>query len=99
MSQVHLDEQVVIERKTEYSSIVTDPGEQLTAVPPGMAAPINNRYRFELGKGRVRKTGESGYKRTVSCVQRNLASRPALLLESDGDYMLDMFCMGSCLDR
>jgi len=26
--------------------------------------PISNRYRFKLGKGRVRKTGESEYKRT-----------------------------------
>jgi len=28
--------------------------------------PISNRYRFKLGKGRVRKTGESDYKRTFN---------------------------------
>ena len=39
---------------------------------PGQTDPINNRYRFKLGKGRVSKTGESEFKRTMSFVPRNL---------------------------
>ena len=27
--------------------------------------PITNRYRFKLGKGKLRKTGESPYKRSL----------------------------------
>ena len=41
-------------------------------VTPGNTDPINNRYRYKLGKGRVRKTGESEFKHTMSFVPRNL---------------------------
>ena len=43
------------------------------SVTSGEADPINNRYRFKLGKGRVSRTGESEYKRTMSFAPRNLA--------------------------
>ena len=43
------------------------------SVTPGQPDPINNRYRFKLGKGRVRRTGESEFKHTMSFVPRNLA--------------------------
>ena len=42
------------------------------SVSPGLADPINNRYRYKLGKGVVTKTGESEYKHTMSFVPRNL---------------------------
>ena len=43
-----------------------------SGVTPGITDPINNRYRYKLGKGRVRKTGESEFKHTISFVPRNL---------------------------
>jgi arsenite oxidase large subunit len=43
------------------------------SVTPGVTDPINNRYRFKLGKGRVRKEGESEFKDRMSFVPRNLA--------------------------
>ena len=42
------------------------------AVTPGQADPINNRYRYKLGKGTVTRTGESEFKETMSFVPRNL---------------------------
>ena len=42
-------------------------------VSPGVADPINNRYRFKLGKGLVKKDGESEFKHTMSFVPRNIA--------------------------
>ena len=45
----------------------------VNSVSPGIADPINNRYRFKLGKGRLRKTGESEFKNILSFVPRNLA--------------------------
>lgn len=42
------------------------------SVSPGVADPINNRYRYKLGKGTVTKTGESEFKHTMSFVPRNL---------------------------
>ena len=42
------------------------------SVSPGLADPINNRYRYKLGKGIVTKTGESEFKKTMSFVPRNL---------------------------
>ena len=41
-------------------------------ITPGVTDPINNRYRYKLGKGSVRKIGESEFKNTVSFVPRNL---------------------------
>ena len=41
-------------------------------VSPGLADPINNRYRYKLGKGRVVNTGVSEVKDTMSFVPRNL---------------------------
>ena len=41
-------------------------------VTPGQADPINNRYRYKLGKGTVTRTGESEFKQTMSFVPRNL---------------------------
>ncbi len=43
------------------------------SVVPGMTDPINNRYRFKLGKGRVTRVGESEFKHRMSFVPRNLA--------------------------
>ena len=43
------------------------------SVTPGQTDPINNRYRFKLGKGRVRKTGESEFKKTMRFAPRNIA--------------------------
>ncbi len=43
------------------------------SVTPGQTDPINNRYRYKLGKGLVTKTGESEFKQTMSFVPRNLA--------------------------
>ena len=43
------------------------------SVSPGVSDPINNRYRFKLGKGRIRKIGPSEFKDTMSFVPRNLA--------------------------
>ncbi len=43
------------------------------SVTSGQTDPINNRYRFKLGKGRVTRTGESEYKGTMSFAPRNLA--------------------------
>ena len=42
------------------------------SVSLGVADPINNRYRFKLGKGRVSRIGESAFKQTISFVPRNL---------------------------
>jgi len=42
------------------------------SVAPGQADPINNRYRYKLGKGTVTRTRESEYKQTMSFVPRNL---------------------------
>ncbi len=42
------------------------------SVSPGVADPINNRYRFKLGKGIVTKIGASEFKDTMSFVPRNL---------------------------
>ncbi|MBQ10081.1 MAG: hypothetical protein CMJ45_00825, partial [Planctomyces sp.] len=43
------------------------------SVTPGITDPINNRYRYKLGKGVVEKTSESEFKNTVSFAPRNLA--------------------------
>ena len=43
------------------------------SVSPGQTDPINNRYRFKLGKGCVRKTGETDLAETMSFAPRNLA--------------------------
>ena len=45
----------------------------VNSVSPGQADPINNRYRYKLGKGSVTRTGESEFKHTMSFVPRNLA--------------------------
>ena len=42
------------------------------SVSPGVADPINNRYRYKLGKGKVTRTGASEFKDTMSFVPRNL---------------------------
>ena len=44
----------------------------VNSVAPGLADPINNRYQYKLGKGTLRKTGESEFKHTMSFVSRNL---------------------------
>ena len=44
----------------------------VNSVAPGQADPINNRYRYKLGKGIVTRTGESEHKHTMSFVPRNL---------------------------
>lgn len=43
------------------------------SVSPGVADPINHRYRYKLGKGRVTRVGPSEFKDTMSFVPRNLA--------------------------
>ena len=43
------------------------------SVSPGVADPINNRYRFKLGKGKVSSLGPSEFKDIMSFVPRNLA--------------------------
>ncbi len=43
------------------------------SVVPGVTDPINNRYRYKLGKGRVSKIGPSEHKGRLSFVPRNLA--------------------------
>lgn len=43
------------------------------SVVPGMADPINNRYRFKLGKGRITRVGSSEFKDRISFVPRNIA--------------------------
>ncbi len=43
------------------------------SVTSGQADPINNRYRFKLGKGRLARVGESEYKKTMSFAPRNIA--------------------------
>ncbi|MDA1349167.1 MAG: arsenate reductase (azurin) large subunit, partial [Chloroflexi bacterium] len=43
------------------------------SVTSGVADPINNCYRFKLGAGRVRRTGESEFKETMSFAPRNIA--------------------------
>jgi arsenite oxidase large subunit len=42
---------------------LTAPGN---AVVPRVPDPLTNRYRFKLGKGRIRKIGESPYKRSFT---------------------------------
>ena len=42
-------------------------------VTPGQTDPINNRYRFKLGKGTVTKVGESELKGKMSFAPRNIA--------------------------
>ena len=46
------------------------------SMSPGQADPINNCYRYKLGKGIVTRTGESKFKETMSFVPRNLAYGP-----------------------
>ena len=43
------------------------------SVTSGQTDPINNRYKFQLGKGRVTRTGESEFKNTMSFAPRNVA--------------------------
>jgi arsenite oxidase large subunit len=43
-----------------------DLGSPVNSLVPRVPDPITNRYRFKLGKGRVRKIGESPYKRDLS---------------------------------
>jgi arsenite oxidase large subunit len=43
------------------------------SVTPGETDPINNRYRFKLGKGGMVRTGESEFKSTMSFAPRNIA--------------------------
>ena len=42
-------------------------------VTSGQTDPINNRYRFKLGKGTIRKTGESEFRHSMSFAPRNIA--------------------------
>jgi arsenite oxidase large subunit len=42
------------------------------SITPGITDPINNRYRYKLGKGLVESTGESEFKNTMSFAPRNL---------------------------
>lgn len=42
------------------------------SVVPGVPDPINNRYRYKLGAGRVRKIGESDLKGKIGFIPRNL---------------------------
>jgi arsenite oxidase large subunit len=42
------------------------PSAPANSVVPRVPDPVTNRYRFKLGKGRVRKLGESPYKRTFT---------------------------------
>ena len=44
----------------------------VNSVSPGLTDPINNRYRYKLGKGRVTRTGPSAYKNRMTFVPRNL---------------------------
>ncbi|MFQ5912456.1 MAG: arsenate reductase (azurin) large subunit [Nitrospinota bacterium] len=51
------------------------PKNPANSVVPRVVDPMTNRYRFKLGKGRVRKIGESPYKRsltTMSFVPRSI---------------------------
>jgi arsenite oxidase large subunit len=43
------------------------------SVVPGLTDPINNRYRFKLGKGRISRVGPSEFKNKLSFVPRNIA--------------------------
>ena len=44
----------------------------VNSVSPGQADPINNRYRYKLGKGRVTPIGVSDVKDKISFLPRNL---------------------------
>ena len=44
----------------------------VNSVSPGQADPINNRYRYKLGKGRVTRIGVSDVKDKISFLPRNL---------------------------
>ena len=44
----------------------------VNSVVPGITDPINNRYRYKLGKGRLRRIGPSEFKDKLSFVPRNL---------------------------
>jgi len=43
------------------------------SITPGQTDPINNRYRYKLGKGRLTRKGESEFKQTMSFAPRNIA--------------------------
>ena len=43
------------------------------SVVPGITDPINNRYRYKLGKGRITRIGPSELKDKLSFVPRNIA--------------------------
>jgi arsenite oxidase large subunit len=49
------------------------PGSPANSVIHRVPDPITNRYRFKLGKGRIRKTGESPYKNDLT--RMSFASR------------------------
>ncbi len=52
-----------------------DVGSPANSLVPRVPDPITNRYRFKLGKGRIRKIGESPYKRsfeTMTFAPRNV---------------------------
>ena len=66
----------MVPRGVTCSYFIHNQGQLDTAansVTSGQTDPINNRYRFKLGKGRVSRTGESEYKRTMSFAPRNIA--------------------------
>jgi arsenite oxidase large subunit len=44
------------------------PGNPANSVVPRVPDPVTNRYRFKLGKGRIRKIGESPYKRSFTAM-------------------------------
>ena len=56
-----------------YPALVALGGELLLKALDVFTDPINNRYRYKLGKGLVEKTGESEFKSTMSFAPRNLA--------------------------
>ena len=46
------------------------------SVAPGLTDPINNRYRYKLGKGRLRKIGDTNLASVMSFAPRNLEAPP-----------------------
>ena len=64
------------------------------AVTPGQADPINNRYRYKLGKGTVTRTGESEFKsdHEFRASQPDLAW-PTMSLQTPNISELDAFVL------
>ncbi|MEE8219936.1 MAG: molybdopterin dinucleotide binding domain-containing protein, partial [bacterium] len=53
-----------------------DPKQPANSLVARVVDPLTNNYRFKLGMGRVRKTGESPYKRSLeemSFARRDIA--------------------------